>query len=642
MGIKILFDKISAGLAEIHTSPEMSFCESKGNIWGVPKCNFSVSFNRTNEMKLVSCNAKKKSAVFSNGVIECAVDRKLIKGVLHERFLIKNISENIVFLNDGDFGIFTPFNDSYENADDCLVHRCHAHINACGASACVLALRMGNYNNNLGLALIKGSVGSYSVENPPYAKNDRGNIILNLSPVSLEPNEEYELAWVLFECEDEADFDRHRALLGQLLINLDRYNFYLGETVEFTVSDNQAKVYLNGERIFDRNDKYTFTPETYGEYIIEAVINKKKTKAVFYVSTPLDELVRKRIKFITEKQQYHNYKSHLNGAYLPYDNKTHSMYYSEFVQDHNACRERIGMGILIAKWLQNNEDNRARASLAEYITFVLREIVNCEDGCVYDGLGKNPENIRMYNAPWVCNFFCELYNFSENREWALYAYRVMETYYKNGGERFYPNAYSPVLPVRTLKNAGYTDLADKLMKYSILHADTIIKNGTSYPKHEVDYEQTIVAPAATILLGMYGLTMDERYLSESKKHLDLLLRFNGHAYDYRIFENSIRHWDDYWFGGDKTFADTFPHYWSVLSGYALGLYASFTDDNDLHYKAENAVRGSVSLFNPDGSATCAFVMPRKINEKDGFFRDRWANDQDFALYYALLINEREK
>ena len=37
----------------------------------------------------------------------------------------------------------------------------------------------------------------------------------------------------------------------------------------------------------------------------------------------------------------------------------------------------------------------------------------------------------------------------------------------------------------------------------------------------------------------------------------------------------------------------------------------------------------------DGRASCAMVFPAAVNNKKAGFYDPWANDQDWALYYAF-------
>ena len=75
---------------------------------------------------------------------------------------------------------------------------------------------------------------------------------------------------------------------------------------------------------------------------------------------------------------------------------------------------------------------------------------------------------------------------------------------------------------------------------------------------------------------------------------------------------------------------------------ADNIYAPKTEANTKAYKnfkkkAEENIRNCLCLFMPDGSASCAYVYPYSVNGAKGEFFDDWANDQDFALYYAVRI-----
>ena len=95
---------------------------------------------------------------------------------------------------------------------------------------------------------------------------------------------------------------------------------------------------------------------------------------------------------------------------------------------------------------------------------------------------------------------------------------------------------------------------------------------TCYPASKVNYEQSIVAPAADILLSVYALTKEERYLTAAERQIQILELFNGMQPDYHLYEVAIRHWDGYWFGKRRYLGDTFPHYWSALTGNVFELY----------------------------------------------------------------------
>lgn len=83
--------------------------------------------------------------------------------------------------------------------------------------------------------------------------------------------------------------------------------------------------------------------------------------------------------------------------------------------------------------------------------------------------------------------------------------------------------------------------------------------------------------------------------------------------------------------------DTFPHYWSTLSGAAFYLYSQCTGDHSYKERAENIVRNNLCLFFEDGKASCAYIYPNKVNGVKGGFYDPYANDQDWALVYYLLV-----
>ena len=104
-------------------------------------------------------------------------------------------------------------------------------------------------------------------------------------------------------------------------------------------------------------------------------------------------------------------------------------------------------------------------------------------------------------------------------------------------------------------------------------------------------------------------------------------------------EAAIRHWDGYWFGKRKCLGDTYPHYWSALSGYAYAVSGQYGITGDYTEKADRTLRAVLSLFREEGSASCAMVYPMSVNGRAAAFYDPWANDQDWGLYYTLKYGE---
>jgi len=354
-------------------------------------------------------------------------------------------------------------------------------------------------------------------------------------------------------------------------------------------------------------------------------------KANVLVLPEFSEFLKKRAYFIAEKQQYHNPASMLDGAYLAYDNESKSHVYSR-THDHNGARERVCMGALLALYARLTGDRFIADSVEQYAAYALRELYNEENGHVYNDAGHD-EYVRLYNAPWMACFFMEMYRLKQDRAWLIRAADAMRAYYREGGVVFYAIGIPMTDIVEELIAAGEAELAEEMRGLFAAHARRIAEFGLHFPKSEVDYEQSIVAPSVDYLLMGYELTHDPALLEEAKRQLDVLDLFNGVQPDYHLYEVGIRHWDGYWFGKRRMLGDTFPHYWSALTGRVFARYARITGDETYAKRAENALRGPLSMIFPDGSASCAMVYPRTVNGETANFYDPWANDQDWGIYF---------
>ncbi|KSB91789.1 hypothetical protein AS593_07135 [Caulobacter vibrioides] len=85
-------------------------------------------------------------------------------------------------------------------------------------------------------------------------------------------------------------------------------------------------------------------------------------------------------------------------------------------------------------------------------------------------------------------------------------------------------------------------------------------HGLGSPASEVNFEQSIVAPAAIILLELHRTTGEPPLLDAACPHLALLDVMEGRQPDHHLHSVSIRHWDGYWFGKAQMWGDTLPHY----------------------------------------------------------------------------------
>ena len=135
---------------------------------------------------------------------------------------------------------------------------------------------------------------------------------------------------------------------------------------------------------------------------------------------------------------------------------------------------------------------------------------------VFDGIGKNGKFLRLYNAPWMIMLLAEMYNLTGNKEYLDYCFKSIVFYYNGGGYKFYHNAFSMLFIYNAFENAGMTEECKKIYEYFKKHTDNIVKNGLSYPKHEVNYEQTIVSPVVSILSDITMISGEKFYAIEAQ------------------------------------------------------------------------------------------------------------------------------
>ena len=623
------FSETSGGITSISCvgdADKMNWCKSTSD--------FGVIHN--SQVSNVCCDASSVKAVYHTNKLDVSVSRVLKNGILSETYLFVNNTDSDIFIRRGELAIITPFADEYESADVCMAHRCNTHIWCGGNTSYIFAEKMGEADCAVGLVLKKGSLDSYSTGlwEEKNTSNNRCGFALHPEPFDLRPGESYLVEWDIFACENEKDFyDIIDGYDNILLVSSDCFSVFENELINFSFSKNVCEITLDGSPISLLVKAVSYTPKRLGEHVFNIKYGDFKTVAKFFVSPDIQKLTAERVHFIVNNQQFHNPKSRLDGAYLIYDNEEERMYFGNDYNDHNASRERIGMGLLIANWLRTHDDKAVYDSLMKYVGFIYREIYDSSTGCVYNTVGYTTKRLRLYNAPWVAEFFTELYWLTDDKQYLEDMFKAECWFYENGGGRFYPNATFINNFVEALNHANMKDKAESLISLYIAHAENMISIGTSYPKHEVNFEQTIVAPAVTHLQNLTMITGDERFLEESESHLEILNRFNGHQPDYRLYETSIRHWDGFWFGKRRLYGDTFPHYWSSLNGVAYLERYKLTGDKVYLAKAKASMKACLCLFTPDGRGSCAYLYPFSSNNARGEYYDPWANDQDFALYY---------
>ena len=565
-----------------------------------------------------------------------------------------------IYFKNGDIILEVPINDAYDSSAVCMKERCHAHIWTGLENSYIRCERMGESDFHLGIVFQKGSFSSYRQEECRHCS--RGYLSLNLSAFELLRGESYEIKATVFRHSGGEDFfEKAKKTEGFWRIRSDKgYTFSVGEEVELYVEKSgrieSASCTVGGEecpcRIESGRAYFSFAALRSGEHKAIVEVDGKRGFAVFNIVSGIEDLILKRLDFIVEKQQCTDKNSPLFGAYLIYDNDEKRQYFDYSWSDHNANRERMGMSLAIVKWLQFHPDERLQKSIELFTEFLLRECVDEHDGTCYGNIGKDKGKIRLYNAPWVMLYFTELYKLTNEKRWIELVVRIVRYYYGVGGAKFYPNGIRFYTMYNAIRSAGMDAEADELYALYNEHVETIVNNGVIYPPHEVNFEQTIVTPAVTILLDKYLIGKDDFYLREAEKHIGILKKFDGNQPHYRLNTVPIRYWDDYWFGKNGTYGDVFPHYWSVLSGYGYYLYYKATGDEEFLKRARRCLMNCLCNYNEDGSATCSYIFPARVSgtakidrwtpkpffaERKGDFANAFANDQDFALYFLMKM-----
>ena len=597
-----------------------------------------------------SVNESVATAVFSRRGVIATETFTLTDKDLRIEIEVKNTNFYPVYFNREDLSVYTPFADSYDDSITCQKIRVHTHMAPFLENSYVQVERMGESKYNLGLLFLKGCVYSYSQENCMQS-NDRGYLYMNVEHFTLIENQSYRIELAVFAHEGGEDFfNKARTYREYIDVKSEKgYVFTKGESGKLLLcscSDiKKARVACNGRSVpfkIDGNQvSVDLTWNSCGEKAVSYEINGRRGIAYFYVSPPLEILQKKRARFIARKQQCLDKASPLYGAYLTYDNKEKHQYFSYIFTDHNANRERMSMALFLVKYMRRTSDRSVEKSLYLFNEFLLRECVDEDTGRTYNNIGREAKRKRLYNAPWVILYFCELYMYDRNERWIRLAYKMIKAYYENGGTEFYPNGIRFSEIRRAFALSGNSETYKEVLDLFHKHIERLMLNGTSYPPHEVNYEQTIVTPAVCLMLDKHLICHEDKYLEEAEKHLKLLLKFNGSQPDYRLYRVPIRYWDNYWFGKTRgsVYGDTMPQPALAHSAHCFYSYGVIKNDKRWIDYGLQAFRSGLCLFNEKGEASSSYVYPERVNGVKGQFFDPLANDQDGFLYLVYKITE---
>ena len=633
-----------------------------GSRWGLGFADLGEAWlNRAywTRPEMSSNNDTSSQATYNVDPLQLVVNRRLD----NDRH---SFTETYTFVNTGDstldlaaasetsFGIYTPFNEHYTNTSDSLHSRTHAHVWAFGGSSAWVKLnQMGGHGRDLGLVVTKGALAGYSIESRDTisSSNTRGVFVLHPSLPALKPKQKAELEWTFSWHDDWDDFFAQCASRSNQFIDFDVSSYTLfpeqTATANITGSRINADTTVNGEVVGcgQGSCSYTIDAGAIGEIplAVSTHLHGEKLNSTIVLNRvpSYQDIISARTRFISKKQQVKDPDSPSYRAYIPYDNEMDKMVAFERDPDRNAARERVGMGVLLARWLKNHRSKELESSLAKYYEYICTQLQD-EHGYVLDGPGSRTK--RLYNWPWVMQLHLAVAELNLDLPSSLAETSpldrfmlTLENFFVEGGGKFYPIGLPILEGLRTLKAYGNETAIDRAFTLFTNLGNYIVTQGLNYPASEVNFEQSIIGPAATILLELYRWTEDKKWLDAGKEQLTVLLRFSGKQPDYHLHDIAIRHWDGYWFGKDRMWGDTFPHYWSTINALALHHYGKATNDSSFKTQADGILRANLALFTSDGRGSCAWLYPLSVDSRDAHYKDPYANDQDWALAHFLQI-----
>ena len=536
------------------------------------------------------------TVTYLTGGWQVRVVRRPVGAALDERITLRNVLDRPRAVET--LQLYTPFNTDLVGAAADLRQRCHAHAWAGGRDTWIKAVRWSGDGPSVALRAHTGEFAGYGLDGvTEFAGSPvRGDLsLVAAARPAVGAGEELAFGWTIGAYDD---------FPAATVLWADRYVLTVGESTA-----------LHGAP----EDRFTATePGVFTIGLPSAKIN-------IVVVPVLEPLLEARTSFITARQQDPE-----SGALLPFDNRYDAMLRHPHRADFNDGRERVGMGVLLAQRRRTHPSPALEAATDRYASFVAGRLQS-PAGQVYDGSTSKLE--RLYNYPWVCRFWLEMYAATGRDEYAGRFYDTIRYFYRAGGAEFYAIGI-PIL--RSHQLLGPSSELAGLYRGS---ADFIRSRGADYPSHEVPFEQTIVGPAATTLLELGLVTGDPSLRRAAGPHLDLLTHFGGPQPDGRLHDVPIRYWDGYWFGARERWGDVMPHHWAAVSAWAWALRAATDDDQYWWDRATQLAKATLHTFTADGRASAAFVYPAIVNGNHEHQFDPLANDQDWALVTAQDIRD---
>ncbi|MFI6609946.1 hypothetical protein [Streptomyces sp. NPDC050507] len=582
--------------------------------------------------------------------LELCVRRTVSADRIVERYVVRNAGRESVTITG--LGIQTPFADLYEGAERALARAVHAHVFTGGSWAWVLAQPMSGTGRSLGLIVREGALHAYAVEsrNKDSLSNVRGHLVLLATDhtrnpeafggqpkLELAPGQETAVVWELGWYETADAFLAHTcppATLSAYAAHVDG-DLVIDGARDVACLDPRMTVVREGA------SRHRLSASAHDTYALH-VDGSARTEVLFHL--PLREMVQRRARIIMEKHRARERPGLRGHAFLPVDTRTGLTHQEGGWADWSDGSERIAMPILlqlatIRGWLS---EKRTEPLLDGWAQFAAAHLL---DSTAAPRRGSDLHHLgpRLYDAPWLAQFFHDRFNLTGDDGHLCLAARILERNFELGGREHLSLTLSQtaLAVASSLAAGGDHRRADGLRGNILESARYFVKAGRQLPHHEVAYEQSMVAPLLDLLIDAHRLTQDTQFSRAIEERLPWLLAFSGPQPHVRLHGVAIRHWDGYWFGAQRLWGDVFPHHWSTLTACTLRRLPADLRTTTTDRLAEHILAANMANYREDGSATCAFVMPSAVDGRAAHMADPLANDQDWHLALWMRSTEEE-
>ncbi len=600
----------------------------------------------------------------SRGPLALTIRKSLDGERWTEAYEVKNEGPTDCELGPQNFGIRFPYACNFTRRENMLSLACNTHVWCCGDASWLYSAKLDGSRPFLVCWVTEGSLGDYSISyDCSQTKNGswyRGALVLHPTPCTLKPGETLRLTFVYSFSDEKPDetLPKHE---GAVRFAAEKYSVGIGEPVRGSVETafdwENAEVSVDGKPIPFQRDAQNPKKATWevvfdspGVREIRLEVNGKKTLMRVNVLEPVETILQRRARFIAEHQQIMDPSSLNYGAYVIYDRVTGQQVVG--AGDHNVGRERLSMGCVVAQALQQKMDPELMKSLRLHREFIEREMFDPETKMVFNEPGRNNQWKRAYNFPWMSDYFLEWYKLTKERKCLEYAAGILLNYYRiiDGVAHEAPCIEAAEIH-RLLVQEQMTETADALKAAVLRHGDLVLAKGVDHYSAEISYTQGTFLLKIISLAHAYQLSGEAKYLAPIPAFLKNVEGFCGQQPDFHVNLLAVRYWDLFWFGKMRIFGDTQPQWLCALSGEMYGVLNQIDPKPEYRALSERILRNNLCVYFPDGFASCGYLVPFHVKqfipagvtgkfavptgEADGKRFDDWANDQDWALYYAV-------